>query len=333
GANYVTTSASNQTVSGNQTTSYPISIVERARLTLGQSSLSLSAVQGGSASQSLSVGNAGGQALSAAVSVAPADYAADSSDSAGGPAYAWTEINTLGTRRALGDDACLVVTLPQAFTFYGASYTSLGLHSNGFLSMGSANCSSSDSTSGNPSMPSAVTPNALIAAFWDDLDPSATSGSNGVFTYHDAANGRFIVEFKNVPHWASSGSVNPETFQFVLSYASGDVTLHYQTVAASASATAGIENSAGTGGVLWTYNTAGRLRSGLAVRFQYYGTGAGWLSFAPANPSVAARSSAAVQVTASSGSLAKGRYRARLKIDAGSALNPVQYVPVTFDIQ
>ncbi|HEY1011429.1 MAG TPA: M14 family zinc carboxypeptidase, partial [Herpetosiphonaceae bacterium] len=273
-----------------------LALTEFGRLEVQPAALSFAAAPGGSQTRALTLANPGGEQFDAAVSLAPAGYGAVGSAQPGGPAYAWAEINATGTRSTLDDDACAVVALPRPFSFYGASYSSVGVHSNGFLTMGSANCSPSDGNSQNPPIPTAATPNALIAGLWDDLDPSGLTGANGIFTHFDAATGRFIAEWSGVPHYSAG---DPETFQIILDTASGTVLVQYKTVGFAGSATAGIEDAAGAQGVAWSNGDGTVFSDGLAVEYREWSAGS-WLSLSPAGPyALAPRGSAAPSVTAS----------------------------------
>ncbi|MCC6476948.1 carboxypeptidase regulatory-like domain-containing protein, partial [bacterium] len=154
--------------------------------------------------------------------------------------FDWTDVSGMGTAVPLGDDAQTSITLPFAFTYYDVSYTTANLASNGYLAFGT----STFSNLSNVAIPTAGEPNGMIAMFWDDLDPDNGNAGN-YFTYHDAANSRFIIQGNQVQHWPSG---DPETFQLIL-YTNGNIVLQYQTVSDASSCTIGIENLAGTEGI------------------------------------------------------------------------------------
>ena len=85
---------------------------------------------------------------------------ADSNDSLG-PAYNYLYAPTL--QSGLGDDGSVVVSLGFSFEFYGIVYSSVRVHSNGAITMGSGgsslsfwnNCPLSSSSD-------------IVAPFWDD---------------------------------------------------------------------------------------------------------------------------------------------------------------------
>ncbi|MCK4941107.1 M28 family peptidase, partial [candidate division WOR-3 bacterium] len=92
------------------------------------------------------------------------------------------------------DADTVTVTLPFDFPYYGTTYNSIGICSNGFLEMGF----STHRFGSNTEIPSVGGPRAMIAAFWDDLDPSLYGD---IYQYYDAANHRWIVEFYDVAHY------------------------------------------------------------------------------------------------------------------------------------
>ncbi|MFZ4462926.1 MAG: carboxypeptidase regulatory-like domain-containing protein, partial [Bacteroidales bacterium] len=169
------------------------------------------------------------------------------SDETGGPVYNWVEISGTGTNHGLvGDDNYSTITLPFAFPFYGVDKTSLLAGTNGYLTFGT-----SGTTYSNTAIPNASVPNDIIAAFWDDLN--FVSGTSFLYSYYDAANSRFIIEYKNVP---KLGASLYNTFQYILT-PNGGITIQYQSMnGVLNSATVGIENTGGTDGLQVAYNTA-----------------------------------------------------------------------------
>ncbi|MBU0691030.1 immune inhibitor A, partial [bacterium] len=164
--------------------------------------------------------------------------------------YNWFDISALGTERLLSDDGAMILDLPFDFTFYEQTYNSMSLGSNGYLVLGGTNTGSNN---WNEAIPTEWEPNNFIAMFWDDLD--SDNGNDGhVYTYHDAANDRFVIQFDAVAHWNLPG--NPETFQCFL-YSNGNIVIQYNTVSDASSCTAGIENDDGSDGIQVCFNQEG----------------------------------------------------------------------------
>ncbi len=168
-------------------------------------------------------------------------------------AYDWVEISTIGTNTGItGDDQVLgPFNIGFAFPFYEYSApTQVWICSNGWASF-------SQVTYGaylNYPIPTSSAPNNLVCPFWDDLNPSQ---GGDIYYYYDEANNRFIVEWKDVPHYSTGGNY---TFEMIL-YPNGDIDLMYNDLSPGTpnSATVGIENATGTNGIQVTYNGSGPL--------------------------------------------------------------------------
>jgi hypothetical protein len=115
------------------------------------------------------------------------------------PVFDWVEIDPsqggAGTHAALANDTAVPVSLPFAFRFYGREYDAVSVCDNGYLAMGSQWLGDVY----NWHIPSPAGPDGLVAAFWDDFRTD-TLGAPGVFTWYDAGNHRFIVEWSRCIH-------------------------------------------------------------------------------------------------------------------------------------
>ena len=103
-----------------------------------------------------------------------------------------------GTEVALGDygdyqDKSTAVDLPFPFQFYGETFTSATICSNGWIAMGDTYLT--DYRNWTSRAPAAR--NNLIAAFWDDLY-EVNSPAGHVYQKYDAANHRWIVEWSRM---------------------------------------------------------------------------------------------------------------------------------------
>ena len=170
--------------------------------------------------------------------------------------YNWTEISATGTIVAQGDDTFSPIELGFPFTFYGTTYTSAYVSSNGFISFGSGSTSYSNGT-----IPSTAAPNNAIYALWDDLFPRG--GADGNVYAQKVAATTYVVEWYQVQR--SGGSY--ETFEIILDGADNTITLQYHTVAGGSSATVGVENGTGSGATQYAYSTSDAIFNGLAVKF------------------------------------------------------------------
>src|SRR5690348_921771 len=75
-------------------------------------------------------------------------------------------VNSTGSSIGTGDDSTYAYALGGSFNFYGVNYTTVGVCTNGFLSVTG---SQTYNAFGNTAFPTATTAPANIAPFWDDL--------------------------------------------------------------------------------------------------------------------------------------------------------------------
>lgn len=202
-------------------------------------------------------------------------YTCTNSDTAGGgPAYDFKNIRDSGVATGLADDAFIRVPLPFSFPFYGVSYDTLDISSNGWVGFAAT---SSDLS--NDPIPTAGGTDALIAALWDDLDPGNSQGAAGEVYYQALGTDKFVVQYDSVPHFPD-GNLEYSTFQIALTR-DGDIRLTYAMFTDDAdfpnSYTVGIENENGTVGIQSNFNGSGPLflRDRLAVCYDYPGSDPG----------------------------------------------------------
>jgi hypothetical protein len=154
-----------------------------------------------------------------------------------------------------GDDQVVTLNLPFSFSFYGTSYISVKVSSNGNVHFGSSNKAHS-----NTCLPRTNAPRPMIAAFWDDLYPP---GGGAVYygATGTAPNRVFTVEWRDIPHYSSSPS--GVTFEVQLEEGTNNIYVLYQDVDFGntayndgASATAGLQNGAATMALQYSCNQA-----------------------------------------------------------------------------
>lgn len=149
------------------------------------------------------------------------------------------------------------------FSFFGQTYTSFWVDSNGYLTFGS----SGHSSYSNTSLPSSGAPNPMVAPFWDDL----TGGKVYYKTEGSAPNRRLIVQWSGYKRYGTTGNIN---FQAVL-HENGDIVYRYGTMsgtgATGTSATIGLNGPGGSAGHMYSYNT-GSVGSSRSMRFTYNGS-------------------------------------------------------------
>lgn len=157
------------------------------------------------------------------------------------------------------------VDLPFTFKMYGVDYTHMTVSTNGFIAMGTTE----NSDFRNWRLPGVMGANPMIAPFWDDL---ILIGNGGVYTYYDAGQHIYIVEW----YKAMNGfdRISEETFQVLLydplyhQTTTGDGLIKFQykeinnvdmgssgyTPTHGNYATVGLKNQTGLVGIEYTYN-------------------------------------------------------------------------------
>ena len=157
-----------------------------------------------------------------------------------GPASG-TSIDVGGTSVSLTDDA-ITGALPIGFNFnfFGSTYSSFIISSNGFISF---NTGSGNGCCSGQLLPNTSDPNNLVAGFWEDLNPSI-GGTIGYGLFGTAPARRLVVSFTGVDHF---GGGNQVTFQIKLHESSNVVeVLHINCPSDGGLNTTGIEDISGT---------------------------------------------------------------------------------------
>jgi uncharacterized protein (TIGR03437 family) len=181
--------------------------------------------------------------------------------------YSFVDISSGGAASVLNgtDDGLAALTLPFAFAFYGQSYNTVCVSTNGALYFvpNSAACSGFNDFA-NTDITTAAPPNSLPAAlpFWTDLT-FQVPGAGAVYyqTIGTAGSRQFIVQWNNA---YPQGSATPVTFEVILKETANSVIFQYQTVdlgpgnpaSNGAQATVGIWGSAAAASlqIEWSYD-------------------------------------------------------------------------------
>ncbi|MCF7796841.1 MAG: T9SS type A sorting domain-containing protein [Lentisphaeria bacterium] len=198
------------------------------------------------------------------------------------PVYNWTELSTHAGAAyyPLEDDDHTRVELPFTFTYYGNVYNGLTISSNGWASFEAE----SIDFFRNWSIPFPLGPGAMVSPFWDDLDYVDGSGDLiDIYTLHDEATGKFIVEWHEVRNGFGDHSFK-ETFQLILydpatqvaADGNGVIEFQYDEVndvdQSNNYSTVGIESPDQNDGIQYVYNRiyapgAAELAAGRVIRF------------------------------------------------------------------
>jgi hypothetical protein len=183
------------------------------------------------------------------------------SDEPWGPAFNWVEISGTGTEVVLSDDD-VYWGIPFQFTFYGTTYDSIAVQSNGAVSF-----SDSIIYYGNYPIPDSndYDVNVFIAPYWDDQDPSYEGGS----VYYQVMGDTLVVEWDSIQLHDYSGEYW-QTFEALLIGSTGDIIFQYLDVNHhGAEATVGIQGSPvqpPLWGLEYSYNSQS-LHAFLAIQF------------------------------------------------------------------
>jgi len=162
------------------------------------------------------------------------------SDHPSGPSFEWIDAST-GTVLTLDDEDYTLIDLPFPFPYYQEILNQIYVSSNGFLS------STGVSDYSNDSLPD-TTKHNIIAAFWDDLDPSS-----GGTVYYLSTPDYAVIEWYQVPGYYSGG---PYTFEVVL-YPNGNIVFNsLQMMDPIDESTTGIQGADGSNDyyLLYSYN-------------------------------------------------------------------------------
>ncbi len=242
------------------------------------------------------------------------------SDEPGGPVYQWVEINGVGTVAGGGDDTNLgPFAMGFDFPYYGATFNSVRICTNGWLSFTSLSTAYT-----NQGIPNSSEPNNLLAALWDDLNPS---NGGTIYFYDDLNNNRFIVEYEGVPHYSGGG---PETLQVILN-ANGTIVYQYKVLDTGTGCTVGTENATGTDGLQINFN-ADYLHSEMAILISAEPLPEPWLSVSPRQGAVGPMSSGDLEVTFNTVDTEAGEYLGMVSVQTNDLENPVIEIPVSLTV-
>ena len=138
-------------------------------------------------------------------------YAFDNTDTSypEAPTYNWIELDGDGgaVQHSLNDygdqqDKSKTLDLPFPFPYYGKTYTKGTLCSNGWFAFGSQY----NQEYRNWTIPGAGGPQAMLAAFWDDL--YLQNGTSKILTKYDATNHTFVVEWSRLKNMVGNADGN-----------------------------------------------------------------------------------------------------------------------------
>lgn len=197
-------------------------------------------------------------------------YAYDDLD-AGGPDFDWVELaDGTGTNLNLTGDNCTSRMLPFSMMFYGNSANEIMISANGHIEVGTP-CTNEWS---RWPIPVQGSPDNYISVFWQDYRPEQ---GGGVWYYNDAAHGRVVVQWEDVPEYFNNGRATFQVHIYDPAVFSGDdgnsvIDIFFLEYSGRLETSVGIENSSGTDGLQYAFQLnyspgAAPIRAGRGLRF------------------------------------------------------------------
>jgi subtilisin family serine protease len=180
--------------------------------------------------------------------------------------YHWIDPTSM-TQLLMAQNNATSQPLPFGFRFFNDVETNLYISGNGWISFAGDGLE----VTTPDQFPNTNAPNAVIAAYWDDLNLAA-GGEVYFGITGEAPQRKAVISWVNVPRAGSFTTVL--TFQMVLEESTGDVVLQYAEVHAEKSkgggkaASVGLEDASGEMGVSFEYlGKPTILSDGTALRF------------------------------------------------------------------
>jgi hypothetical protein len=144
------------------------------------------------------------------------------------------------------------IPTPAGFALFGVAQPELTVSTNGWLSFGTVG----SAVYTNPDMPDASAPNAVVAAFWDDL--------NNIAVCKKTVGTKLVIQWTGTVY----GTTTAVRFQAILDGSDGSVELVWDSThaASSATATIGIEDQSGGRASKVSFNSAGAFTPGSSMK-------------------------------------------------------------------
>jgi hypothetical protein len=243
------------------------------------------------------------------------------SDDPGGPAFNWIEISGTGNSITGLTDDNNVGPYPIGFDFdfYGNTFNTIRVCSNGWFSFTSTATSLT-----NYALPSASAPENLLAIFWDDMN-----FNSGGAAYYQTIGDQFILEFKDVPRYST---LELYTYEVILDKICGKITYQYLSMQPGRlnEATIGIQNDTKTDGLTIAHDEY-YVHDSLAILIQPYPL---WVSVDPCQliDTLQVDSTVTLGVTFNSGPYTSGNFQGEIELTTNAPGQFTKAIPVAMDI-
>ena len=204
-------------------------------------------------------------------------FASEASSGTGATGYTLKTVAPCGFDASVGGtklglyqkDTGKISFLPFSFYFWGKGYLAAGVSSNGYLQFPGTNPLVLNNHAPAP-LPTAASPNNLVAALWSELKPT-TESEVYVATVGQAPKRVYVVQWHV---WAAAGTSVPTelTFSVFLYEGTNVIELQYLklfggSIAAGGLAAVGIENETGSGGVQHSFLKPDGVSTTYGIRF------------------------------------------------------------------
>ena len=135
------------------------------------------------------------------------------------------------------------ITLPFTFRYYGTTFNSLNISTNGWIGLGSSNTTA---TGYGVALPNAAAPNNVIHAITCDLTFAGVTNA-AVLQYFEVGtspNKRFVIDYSNIKFFSGTATAN---VQVILYETTNVIEIHtFDCTNTAVTKAQGIENSTGT---------------------------------------------------------------------------------------
>ena len=168
------------------------------------------------------------------------------------PSFTWQDISdsaNLLLSITNHDDDTAIVSLPFTFQYYGETYDTIVVSTNGCLSVENINPPSHPSI-----LPKYDAYNGIIAPFWSDLNPH---DAGDIYYYYDPDSGKIIIQYDSVQFYYFTGTVKFQVIIYDTTYhptPTGDNEIYFvfnRCFPPFNDFTIGIENQTGTIGITY----------------------------------------------------------------------------------